>query len=336
MSKATIKDVARAANVSITTVSLVLNNKATNISQETVNTVKRVCKELNYEPNFIASSLKSKTTKTIGLVVPEIDNGYYSRIVSCFDTMLDEQGYTLLTAISNNNFEHELELFGQMEARRVDYLIILPSTKSLLKKNRAAFEEGLEKLSIKYVIIDRKTNFNSHVEVVNDDSYGASLAVEYLVKQGHKRIACITGPEDVSSSDDRLSGYIETLKKHNLPIDQSLIYVGDYSYDTAKKISKEIIKRDDIDAIFAFNDTSAYAAYSVYNEQDKKIGRDVSLVGFDDNPFSSLISPSLTTVRQDIPMICKTALDELFNNEKSKKVIKIQPTLVERKSVCVK
>ena len=134
MSKATIKDVARAANVSITTVSLVLNNKAQNISVETVNTVKRVCKELNYEPNDIASSLKSKTTKTIGLILPEINNAYYSRIMSCFDSLLVEHDYTLLTAISNNNFERELELFSQMETRRVDYLIILPSSNSLLKK----------------------------------------------------------------------------------------------------------------------------------------------------------------------------------------------------------
>ena len=336
MSKATIKDVARAANVSITTVSLVLNNKAQNISVETVNTVKRVCKELNYEPNYIASSLKSKTTKTIGLILPEINNAYYSRIMSCFDSLLVEHGYTLLTAISNNNFERELELFSQMETRRVDYLIILPSSTSLLKKNRTTLMEALEKLTIKFVILDRKTDFNSHVEVVNDDVYGASLAVEHLIKTGHRRIACITGPEDVSSSDDRLKGYLDTLKKHNIPFDPSLIYVGDYSYNTARNISKEIIKRNDVDAIFAFNDTSAYAVYDIYNEQDKKIGRDISLVGFDDNPFSILISPSLTTVRQDIDVICQTAIDELFNGEKEKKIIKIQPTLVERKSVGVK
>lgn len=336
MSKVTIKDVAKAANVSITTVSLVLNDKADNISKDTVDHVKQVCKELHFERNYIASSLKSKTTRTIGLILPEINNAYYSRIASCVDSLLREKGYTLLTAISNNDFEREILLFNQMEARRVDYLLILPSSSSLLKKNSDALKNALENLSIKFVILDRQTKFNCHTEIVNDDIYGASLAVEYLIKKGHKRIACITGPENVSSSDDRLAGYKNTLAKYKIHFDESLIYVGDYTFEKARALSKDIIQRNDVDAIFAFNDVSAYAVYDIYTENDKKIGRDISLVGFDDNPLSTLISPSLTTIRQDINEICKIAIDELFIEEGHKKIIKVMPTLIERKSVSAK
>lgn len=336
MSHVTIKDVAKAANVSITTVSLVLNNKAESISKETVELVQQVCRDLNYQRNYFASSLKSKVTNTIGLILPHIDSGYYSRIASCLDTILFEKGYTLLVASSDNDFEKEINLFKQMEARQVDYLVVLPSSASLLKENKNQLHDVLKNLNIKYVVLDRRTGFNDHIEVVNDDYYGASLAVEHLIKCGHKRIACITGPENVSSSEERLRGYLDVLKKHNIPTDQSLIYKGDYSFDTAREVSKKIIQRNDIDAVFAFNDMSAYALYDIYIENDKKIGRDISVVGFDDNPFSSLISPSLTTVKQDVEFICRQAIEELLKDSSKTKMIKIQPTLVERKSVCVK
>lgn len=333
MSQVTIKDVAKKANVSITTVSLVLNNKAESISEETIALVRKVCKELHYQRNYMAFSLKSKVTNTIGLILPNIDNAYYSRIASCMDKLLGEKGYTLLTASSDNDFKKEINLFKQMEARQVDYLIILPSSSSLLKSNRGTLEQTLNDLQIKYVILDRKTGFNDHIEILNDDYYGSTLAMEYLVNHGHRRIACITGPENVSSSDERLRGYLNTLSKHNIPVDKSLIYVGDYTFEKAREISKAIIKRNDVDAIFAFNDLSAYAVYDIYTENDKKIGRDISVVGFDDNPFSSLISPSLTTVKQDVQEICKEAIEQLFSEENNKHVVKILPTLVERKSV---
>ncbi len=333
MSQVTIKDVAKKANVSITTVSLVLNNKAESISEETIALVRKVCKELHYQRNYMAFSLKSKVTNTIGLILPNIDNAYYARISTCLDKLLTEKGYTLFTASSENDFKKEINLFKQMETRQVDYLIILPSSSSLSKNNRGVLEETLNDLQIKYVILDRKTGFNDHIEILNDDYYGSTLAMEYLVKHGHRRIACITGPENVSSSEERLRGYINTLNKYNIPVDKSLIYVGDYTFEKAREISKDIIKRNDVDAIFAFNDMSAYAVYDIYTENDKKIGRDISVVGFDDNPFSSLISPSLTTVKQDVQEICKEAIEQLFSEDNKKHVVKILPTLVERKSV---
>ena len=336
MKHVTIKDIAEAANVSITTVSFVLNGKVDNISQETIDTVMKVCKDFHYEKNYFASSLKSKVTKTIGLILPEISDAYYSSIAATMDKVLEERGYTLLIANSENSFERELGLYKHMEARQVDYLIILPASVSLRKENRNKLKDALEEISVKYAILDRETNFGNHIEVVNDDMLGGSLATDYLIKKGYKRIACITGPKDVSSSDNRLKGYMESLKKSGLPIDESLIYVGDYKFNTAREIAKKIVQRNDVDAVFAFNDVSAYALYDIYAENDKKIGRDISIVGFDDNSFSSLISPALTTVRQDIKKICETAVDELLKSDSKNGVITISPTLVERKSVCVK
>ena len=335
MKNVTIKDVAKKANVSITTVSLVLNNKSNEayISKETIELVRRVADELHYSKNHMASSLRSKVTNTIGLIIPEIDNGYYSRIVEKLDYILSNKGYTLFTAISNNDFEREMSLFAQMEARQVDYLLFLPSSSALKEENSSKLHETLEKIKIKFVVLDRKTKLNHHVEVVNDDFVGASYAVEHLINNGYKRIACLTGPKGVSSSDDRLKGYIKTLQKHNILVDNSLIYEGDYSYKTALKISEKILKRDDVDAIFAFNDSSAYAVYANCDKLNMKVGQDLALVGFDDNAFSELISPPLTSIRQDIDNICLTAVNKMFEETNQREVIKITPKLIERKSV---
>jgi LacI family transcriptional regulator len=335
MKNVTIKDVAKKANVSITTVSLVLNNKSDEayISKETIELVRRVADELHYSKNYMASSLRSKVTHTIGLIIPEIDNGYYSRIVEKLDYILSNKGYTLFTAISNNDFEREISLFAQMEARQVDYLLFLPSSSALKEENSDRLHETLEKIKIKFVVLDRKTKLNHHVEVVNDDFVGASFAVEHLINNGYKRIACLTGPKGVSSSDDRLEGYIKTLQKHNILVDNSLIYEGDYSYKRALKISEKILKRDDVDAIFAFNDSSAYAVYANCHKLNMKVGQDLALVGFDDNAFSELISPPLTSIRQDIDNICLTAVNKMFEETNKREVIKITPKLIERKSV---
>ena len=338
MKKATIKDVAKRANVSITTVSLVLNNKchSSNISKETIALVKKVAEELQYSKNFMASSLRSNVTKTIGIIIPEIENHYYSRIISKIDELVSAKGYSLLTAISNNDFERELSLFDHMVARQVDYLLFLPSSSALRKDNSEKLQNLLDKLPIKFVVLDRKTKLNHHVEVVNDDQVGGTLATEYLIKNGHTRIACITGPKGVSSSDDRLEGYKLTLQKFNISFDESLIYEGDYTYNTAVELSKDILQRDDVDAIFAFNDVSAYAIYHNCDALNKKVGLDISIVGFDDNSFSSLISPPLTSVGQNITEICSIAVDKLFDSENVREVIKVTPNLKERKSVGIK
>ena len=335
MAKVTIKDVAKKANVSITTVSLVLNGKTSsaNISKETIELVKKVAEELHYSKNYIASSLRSKVSNTIGIIIPEIDNNYYSRIVSKLDEILFEKGYTLLIAVSNNDFERELSLFDDMVARQVDYLLFVPSSAALKKENTERLDTLLNSLPMKFVVLDRKTKLNFHIEVVNDDKVGGMLASEHLINNGYKNIACLTGPKGVSSSDDRLEGYKAALNLHGIDYDESLIYEGDYSYKTAEKLSLKILKRDDVDAIFAFNDISAYAIYANCVKLDKKIGQDIAVIGFDNNQFSSLISPSLTTVGQDIDTVCKIAVEKLFEVEEQKEVINVTPHLVERKSV---
>ena len=175
---------------------------------------------------------------------------------------------------------------------------------------------------------------NKNKAVVTDDVMGGYLATKYLLERNHKRIAVITGPIETSSSFDRLEGYRKALKERNVPFDESLVFEGNYQFENGEKIAKKIFKeRKEVDAIFAFNDLMAYGVYRASGECGIHIGKDISLIGYDDNLFSSLISPGLTTVRQDIDSLCKAVVEELFNEDDSPSMISIEPTLVERASV---
>lgn len=222
-----------------------------------------------------------------------------------------------------------------MVARHVDYLVYLPSNFSIIGENMERLFLELDNLPINFVLLDRSVNYKDHTEVSTDEVYGGYIATKYLLSKGYKRIACITGPRNIHSSIERLEGYKKALTEYNVPFDESLVYEGDYSFPTALEVSIKLLKRDDFDAIFAFNDVSAYAVYYVADKIGKKVGLDISLVGYDDAKFSSIISPNLTSIRQDFDEMCKIAIKELLSEKTKKKIIKIKPTLVERNSVLI-
>lgn len=327
----TIKDVAREAGVSITTVSLILNNKAKNISLATIQRVNDVCKKLNFSRNVFACSLKNKESKIIGLIIPDLENTYYARVANIISTKAGEQGYITIISSTNNDFDKEMKFIMEMGMRRVDALLLFPSTSSLKENNLKLLHEVINASKLKIVLIDRLADIEKCSAIINDNASGAVMATDYLINKGYKHIACITGPEYLSSSVERLNGYKESLKKHHIPFNKDLVFVGDYSFNTAKSIAEMILKNKDIDAIFAFNDESAYAVYDVADKLNLKVGIDIALIGYDDNPFSNLISPKLSSVRQNVEQMCDLAIDYLIH-DKPVEIIRVEPTLIERDS----
>ena len=328
----TIKDVAQEANVSITAVSFVLNGKANNVSKETAERILSVCKKYNFKPNYIASSLKSKTNRTVGCIVPDLENNYYSRLIVRLEEYLREEGYTVLITNTGYDIDKCFSSIDEMLNRKVGFMVIIPPS-SFYYKN-SDFAKTTLNLEIPYVILDRKMGEDKNKAVVTDDVRGGYLATKYLIDKGHKRIAAITGPNETSSSLSRLEGYKKALEIAGISYDSSLVFEGDYRFESGEKIANKILNdKLDIDAIFAFNDLMAYGVYRALNEHGIKIGKDLSVVGYDDNRFSSLISPGLTTIRQDIDSLCKAVIEELFNEDKSPKLVSVEPTLVERESV---
>jgi len=329
----TINDVAKHVGVSITTVSLVLNNKISNISDKTVSKVISAADELGFKAKKNKHKIK-KANKTVALIIPEADDVYYSRYIDIIEKNVSKRGYSLLTVLSRNDFDKEMSLIHKMAANHVDYLLILPSNFSLIDpRKKQQYIAELQNLLTNFVILDRHISLENHVEVLNDERYGSELITNYLINKGHTRIACITGPKGVYSNEERLAGYKNALKSNNIEIDESLIYYGDYMFNTAAKISRELLTRKDIDAIYAFNDSQAYAVYYICSKLGIKVGLDISVVGYDDCKFSSIINPMLTTVAQDFDSICRTAVDELFKHSTKGKMIKFKPRIVERNSV---
>lgn len=328
----TIKDVAKRAGVSITTVSFVLNGKGGKISKETKKRILEVCEEMNYVPNVYASSLKNRSNKMFLLIVPDLENNYYSRLASSLYTKLVAKGYQLLCSTVKNNMENELNLLNMMKGGQIDGLIYVPSHTSLDKSNEYHLRHTLEMLNYKAVIVDRNTPFDFLPTVLNDDKKGAALAIDHLISRGYKKIAILTGSNKTSSSQDRLEGCAEAFRKHGLSLDKNLVFEGDYTFETAKQIAEKVINNKSIDSIFAFNDLSAYAIYDVCERKNMKVGVDLGVVGFDDNVFSSLISPKLTTIRQDIESISEHVIDILLNDKIKQKMTKIAPILIERSS----
>ena len=328
----TIKDVAQEANVSITAVSFVLNGKANNVSKETAERILSVCKKYNFKPNYIASSLKSKNNKTVGCIVPDLENNYYSRLIVRLEEYLKDEGYTVLITNTGYDIDKCFSSIDEMLSRKVGFLVIIPPS-SFFYKN-SDFAKTTLNLEIPYVILDRKIGEDKNKAVVTDDVRGGYLATQYLINKGHKRIAAITGPNETSSSLSRLEGYKKALENAGISYDSSLVFEGDYRFESGEKWAKKIFEdKLDVDAIFAFNDLMAYGVYRASNEHGIKIGKDLSLVGYDDNRFSSLISPGLTTIRQDIDTLCKSVTELLFSEDQSPRLISVEPTLVERESV---
>ena len=332
MKNLTIKDIAKEAGVSVTAVSFVLNGKESSVSKATAEKIISVCNKYNYKPNYLASSLKSKSSKIVGCVIPDIENNYYSRLISRLEEELQKEGYKLLIANTSYDMGKCIEAISDLVNHMVDCLVIVPPS-SFAKKD-LSLDETIASLSVPCVLLDRTVGSKWNHAVLTDDVFGGYLATKYLIEHHHTKIALITGPSEISSSLDRLSGYKKALAEFGLTYDESLVFEGDYHDTSGEMCARKILeKHGDIDAIFAFNDIMAYGAYRVLNEHGLVIGKDVSLIGYDDIYFSSLINPRLTTIRQDVDALCKSVVEVLFGEDKGQGTILVTPSLVERESV---
>ena len=328
----TIKDIAKECDVSITSVSFVLNGKDYLVSEKTKEKILEICNKHNYKPNYIAAALKNKTTNTIGVLIPDLENGYYTRIIKKLDLLFKEKGYFLIITESGYDFNQFKSSINDMIDKHIDYLVIVPASKfGDVKKEQVI--EFVKSIRIPYCILDRSLDIDQGNVVINNDIRGGYLATKYLIENGHKKIACITGPKDVSSSIDRLKGYKLSLKEFNIPFDKSLIFESNYRFEETISIAEDIIINKKVKSIFAFNDLMAYAVYKIANKYKLNIGEDISLVGYDDNKFSSLIAPGLTSIKQDINELCKQVVNCLFDKNNGGGTIMIEPTLSIKGSV---
>lgn len=308
--KATIKDVAKKSGYSIATVSLVMNNKNVSIPQETRDKILKVADELDYRPNQLAVSMITKKTNVLGLIIPDNSNLFFADLSKAIEIAARHAGYNLIYGNSNNNSNRDIEYMKMFVDRRVDGIIYAKSN-TLDRENDKDCIHFIQRSTTPIVAVDRVVENSSVSSIVLDHFQGGYLAARHLLQLGHRRIGCYTGPHNLNSSQERLSGCKFAFSELDIPFDDSLVYEGTYQIGPEHSALAYFLNKG-ATAIFAFNDIMAYGIYREARRANLSIPKDLSVVGFDDTFFSEIIQPSLTTIRQPIRQMGKCVVETLL------------------------
>lgn len=334
----TILDIAKLANVSKSAVSIVLNNKP-GVSEKTRKKVLEIVKKYNYNPNQIAQSLVAKKTKSIGLIITEIDNPFFTKVMKGVYDTCSELGYTVLIGSSELSPNKEKDIIENFKSKRIDGFIISPLRGEGVDY---LYLSNLLKENFPFVMLRNVTNYS--INLVDIDNFKAAYeAVNYLIKNGHYEIAYFAGPIHSGHSIERLEGYKQALIDNNVKIrDEFIVEAGSYladGYRTGKRFISSIEQTPS--AIFCYNDLLAIGLINALNELGIEIPGKISVMGFDNIDFSEYIKNPLTTVNMPAYEIGKTAADLLIDQISSsavflnKKII-LDAKLIERESCCRK
>lgn len=329
----TMKDIAREAGVSINTVSRALNGKP-DVNEDTRKRILQIADRLNYVPNFLAKGLVTKNTRTIGVIVSDNANPFFARIIKGIEDYARSKGYNIILCNTDERYEKEEEAVRLLRERRVDGLLI---TLTPAQKKRTDILE-LKRSGVPFVLLNRHMDDIMTDYVINDNVYGAYLAVTHLVKLGHKRIGYISGPPQISSVRERLEGYRKAVFENNIEFDNSLVKESNLKMEDGYRLMKEFLELENKPtAVFTYSDLLAIGALKALKEANLKVPKDIALVGYDDIEFSSLLQVPLTTVHQPRYRIGEEGARILINRIEGKDSeglyqIVLKPELVIRES----
>jgi LacI family transcriptional regulator len=284
-------DVARLAGVSRATVSYVINNGPRPVSEAARTRVLESIRQLGYQPNEVARNLRLQRTSTLGLIVPDTHNPYFSEVGRGVERVAFESGYSVILCHSRYQLDLEMQYVDLLHAQRVAGVILIPST-----SNYAPYQK-LKKYGIKTVVIDRLVPDGIMPGLMADNFQGGFLATNHLLELGHRRIGYIRRPVDLSHSLGRFEGYQAALSEYGIPQIDNLVVTGGFVLSDGHRAAKELLALPERPtAIFAYNDIMAIGALRGLYELGLKVPKDFSLVGFDDIAQASFTCPSLTTI----------------------------------------
>ncbi|MFH4964624.1 LacI family DNA-binding transcriptional regulator [Gaetbulibacter sp. M235] len=336
MKPITLKQIAEHLNISVTTVSKALKDYP-DVSKKTKGLVKELAKTLNYKPNAFAVNLRTKESKTIGLIIPVIVHHFFSSVIKGIVSQAEKKGYLVIILQSNESYELEKKQIDLLLRQRVDGILIS------IANGTANFNHLNEVIAQDkpLVMFDKIAKIVKCSKVIINDRQAAYTATKHLIDTGCKRIAHFRGPLLPQNSIDRFLGYKKALLDNNMPYDPSLVYIcqcGDKSFEEGKNSAKQLLKdHNDVDGIFINTDLVAIGAMSEFNKQGVKIPDDIAIVGFSNWFMSSVISPTLTTIDQPGYLMGKTAFKQLFKEMNKKKSNKtIAPKIIELETAIVK
>jgi LacI family transcriptional regulator len=329
-----LKEIARRVGRSVTTVSRALAGYD-DVSEATREEVRRVALELGYEPNIIARQLQKQRTDTIALILPtygpRFSDPFFSEFLAGVGNEAARQGFDLLVSTRSPGEEEEHAYLKNIRSRRVDGFILVRTRRrdpriSLLRKHNYPF-----------VVFGRVEGANDFPLVDEDSELGIKLVVEHLIERGHSRLAFIAASSDFMFAHYRLSGFINTLQAHGLPVDATLIREGDLTQRAGREVGGWLLDLPHPPtAIVACNDLMALGAISAAQERGLVVGQEIGITGFDDTPWAEHAHPSLTTIHQPIyrigAMVCEMLVQTIKGETLAEPQILLQPSLVVRQS----
>jgi len=335
--KTSLNDIARSLNVSKTLVSLVLNGHGDSkgINTQTQKKVIEKARELSYTPNMFARGLRIGSSKTIGLIVADISNKFYSKIAKRIEDIAGRHGYNIIFCSSDEDPQKEIELIEMLRVRQVDGLIISTS------QNDVSSFLRLKKENFPFVLIDRKLPRISSHYVGVDNFQGAFMATEHLIKNGYRKIGFLSIlPGHLRTIKDREAGYKAALKKNNIRQNSKLIQDINYNIvldDVREKLMELLQPPQSVNAIFSSNNRIAVACLECLNQMNIRIPQDIALISFDDIDLFRFSYPTITSIAQPVEDIGETAFNILLEDiDKSTNGIKRQVVLpvnlIERRS----
>ncbi|EKZ1618166.1 LacI family DNA-binding transcriptional regulator [Listeria monocytogenes] len=325
MKKTSIKDIAKLSGVSVATVSRVINDNG-RFSEETREKVLAVIKETNYQMNFSAKSLRMNKSFSVGILVPDISNYFFSSVVQQIEAILFDQGYSTIICNTGRNLDKEIAYLNMLESKMVDGLIVISGADEFGFKYTNA-ENG-----IPYVCIDRQPKDKKDTIFISSNHYqGAFEATEALIHAGVKSPVIFMHSRQSSSAKERLKGFQDALKKNNIRYDPdvSKFTVDLQIHDYQKSIITFVNEVTTMDGIFAINDNIALELLNLLPTIGKKIPNDIKVIGFDDTPQCNYTVPKLSSVKQNIPKIAQITVDNLItiikNPKQKKRITEIVP-----------
>ena len=304
---ATMKDIARRTGLGLATISSYFNGG--NVREKNRIKIEEAIEELHYEVNEVAQGLKTNATRTIGVVIPELNNTFCAEIITGMEDVLRSHGYATIVCDCRTDKKLEREAVEFLIRRRVDGIINMPVD-----------EEGnhlkrFQKMGKPIVLIDRKIQGIDCDSVLVDNKKAAEDAVRYFIGRGHRNIGIIGGPEEVFTAQERMAGYYKALESAGIPVRESLIWHGDYTIQGGVRGLEELVQNNpEMTAVFVTNYEMTMGAMIGVNELGIRIPEQLSMIGFDNLQFARACNPKLTIVAQPTDGIAREVAKVMLNH----------------------
>lgn len=328
----TIHDIARELKISASTVSRALQHNP-RISLKTRERIIAMADSMGYRPNILASNLRNKKSNTIGIVVPLINRYFFSSVISGVEDVAFSAGYTVVISQSNDLANKEISIVHSMFSNRVDGLIISIAMEPTNFEHLKAFR----KKNIPLVFFDRVVPEIDTNKIVVDDFMGGFRATQHLIDQGYQRIGHMAGPQNLITYSDRKNGYREALEQNGIHYDESLVTINSLTASDGLNAVQQLMALPvPPDAIFCGNDTTALSSMIYLRDKGIRIPEDIGIVGFSNEPFSRVVSPSISTIAQPGFVMGQKAaeliLNQISHKEKSFTTLVMPTELIIRES----